>query len=85
MLRVGLNIMGEVTRLTSDLRCGLQSSRSFLRVANMPMKIGIYCMVRVVCLDQREYMFENFEENHVLLRPGAKVTQFYADGVGRPA
>ena len=38
-------------------------------------------MVRVVCLDQREYMFENFEENHVLLRPGAKVTQFYADGV----
>ena len=45
------------------------------------MKIGIYCMVRVVCLDQREYMFENFEENHVLLRPGAKVTQFYADGV----
>lgn len=26
-------------------------------------------------------MFENFEENHVLLRPGAKVTQFYADGV----
>ena len=47
----------------------------------MPMKIGIYCMVRVVCLDQREYMFENFEENHVLLRPGAKVTQFYADGV----
>lgn len=38
-------------------------------------------MVRVVCLDQREYMFENFEKNHVLLRPGAKVTQFYADGV----
>ena len=47
----------------------------------MPMKIGIYCMVRVVCLDQREYMFENFEENHVLLRPGAKVGQFYPDGV----
>ncbi len=32
--------------------------------------------------ENRRYMFENFEENHVLLRPGAKVTQFYADGMG---
>ena len=31
--------------------------------------------------ENRRYMFENFEENHVLLRPSAKVTQFYADGV----
>lgn len=31
--------------------------------------------------ENRRYMFENFEENHVLLRPGAKVTQFYADSV----
>ena len=31
--------------------------------------------------ENRRYMFENFEKNHVLLRPGAKVTQFYADGV----
>lgn len=31
--------------------------------------------------ENRRYMFENFEENHVLLRPGAKVNQFYADGV----
>ena len=31
--------------------------------------------------ENRRYMFQNFEENHVLLRPGAKVTQFYADGV----
>ena len=31
--------------------------------------------------ENRRYMFENFEENHVLLRPGAKVTQFYTDGV----
>ena len=31
--------------------------------------------------ENRRYMFENFEETHVLLRPGAKVTQFYADGV----
>ena len=31
--------------------------------------------------ENRRYMFENFEENHVLLRLGAKVTQFYADGV----
>ena len=31
--------------------------------------------------ENRSYMFENFEENHVLLRPGTKVTQFYTDGV----
>ena len=31
--------------------------------------------------ENSRYMFENFEENHVLLRPGAKVTQFYTDGV----
>lgn len=31
--------------------------------------------------ENRRYMFENFKENHVLLRPGAKVTQFYDDGV----
>lgn len=31
--------------------------------------------------ENRRYMFENFEENHVLLRSGAKVTQFYTDGV----
>ena len=31
--------------------------------------------------ENRRYMFENFEENHVLLRPGTKVTQFYTDGV----
>lgn len=31
--------------------------------------------------ENRRYMFENFKENHVLLRPGAKVTQFYTDGV----
>ena len=31
--------------------------------------------------ENRRYMFENFEENHVLLRPGAKVAQFYTDGV----
>ena len=31
--------------------------------------------------ENRRYMFENFEANHVVLRPGAKVTQFYTDGV----
>ena len=31
--------------------------------------------------ENRRYMFENFETNHVLLRPGAKVGQFYPDGV----
>ncbi len=31
--------------------------------------------------ENRRYMFENFEEHHVLLRPSAKVSQFYPDGV----
>ena len=31
--------------------------------------------------ENRRYMFANFEEHHVLLRPSAKVSQFYPDGV----
>ena len=31
--------------------------------------------------ENRRYMFANFEEHHVLLRPSAKVGQFYPDGV----
>ena len=31
--------------------------------------------------ENRRYMFENFARHHVLLQPGAKVGQFYADGV----
>ena len=31
--------------------------------------------------ENRRYMFANFEEHHVLLLPGAKVGQFYPDGV----
>lgn len=31
--------------------------------------------------ENRQYMFENFEKHHVLLRPSAKVSQFYSDGV----
>ena len=31
--------------------------------------------------ENRRYMFANFEEHHVLLQPGAKVRQFYPDGV----
>lgn len=31
--------------------------------------------------ENRRYMFANFAENHVLLQPGAKVSQFYEDGV----
>lgn len=38
-------------------------------------------IVADVVPENRKYMFENFEENHVQLYPGAKVGQFYADGV----
>ncbi len=31
--------------------------------------------------ENRRYMFENFARNHVQLQPGAKVGQFYTDGV----
>lgn len=31
--------------------------------------------------ENRKYMFENFRRNHVMLHPGAKVGQFYTDGV----
>ena len=31
--------------------------------------------------ENRRYMFENFETHHVLLRPSAKVSKFYPDGV----
>ena len=31
--------------------------------------------------ENRRYMFANFEEHHVLLRPSAKVGRFYSDGV----
>ncbi len=34
-----------------------------------------------VVAENRRYMFENFERNHVQLQPGAKVGQFYTDGV----
>lgn len=38
-------------------------------------------IVADVVPENRKYMFENFEENHVQLYLGAKVGQFYADGV----
>ncbi|MDY4953048.1 MAG: FAD-dependent oxidoreductase [Candidatus Onthomonas sp.] len=48
-------------------------------------KVGIIEMKDVIAADvvpeNRGYMFENFERNHVLLRPSAKVSRFYADGV----
>lgn len=31
--------------------------------------------------ENRRYMFENFERNHVLLYPNAKIARFYPDGV----
>ena len=48
-------------------------------------EVGIIEMKEVIAADvvpeNRRYMFENFEEHHVLLCPGAKVGQFYKDGV----
>ena len=47
--------------------------------------VGIVEMKDVIAADvtpeSRRYMFENFEENHVQLQPGARVSQFYPDGV----
>lgn len=34
-----------------------------------------------VTKENRRYIFENFTEHNVFLRPGAKVGQFYTDGV----
>ena len=48
-------------------------------------QVGIIEMKDVIAADvtpeNRRYMFENFARNQVLLRPGAKVSRFYADGV----
>ena len=48
-------------------------------------EVAIVEMKDVIAADvtpeNRRYMFANFEEHHVLLRPGAKVGQFYPDGV----
>lgn len=48
-------------------------------------EVGIIEMKPVIAQDvtkeNRRYMFENFEEHKVLLCPGAKVGQFYTDGV----
>lgn len=47
--------------------------------------VGIVEMKDVIAADvtpeNRRYMFDNFERHHVTLRPGARVTRFYADGV----
>ena len=48
------------------------------RVAVIEMKDVIAADVTP---ENRRYMFKNFEENHVLLCPSAKVTRFYPDGV----
>ncbi len=48
-------------------------------------KVGIIEMKDVIAADvtpeNRRYMFENFQEHEVLLMSGAKVGQFYPDGV----
>jgi NADPH-dependent 2,4-dienoyl-CoA reductase/sulfur reductase-like enzyme len=48
-------------------------------------EVGIIEMKDVIAADvvpeNRRYMFENFRRHDVLLRPGAKVGQFYTDGV----
>ena len=48
-------------------------------------EVAIIEMKDVIAADvvpeNRRYMFENFKRNHVQLQPGAKVGQFYTDGV----
>lgn len=48
-------------------------------------EVAIIEMKDVIAADvvpeNRKYMFENFARNHVLLKPGAKIGHFYADGV----
>lgn len=48
-------------------------------------EVAIIEMKDVIAADvvpeNRRYMFENFTRNHVQLQPGAKVGQFYTDGV----
>lgn len=48
-------------------------------------EVAIIEMKDVIAADvvpeNRRYMFENFARNHVQLQPGAKVGQFYTDGV----
>ena len=48
-------------------------------------QVAIIEMKDVIAADvtpeNRRYMFENFETHHVLLRPSAKVSKFYPDGV----
>lgn len=54
-------------------------------LAERGYEVGIIEMKDVIAADvtpeNRRYMFENFAENHVQLQPGAKVGQFYTDGV----
>lgn len=54
-------------------------------LAEQGHQVGIIEMKDVIAADvtpeNRRYMFENFQEHEVLLMPGAKVGQFYPDGV----
>ncbi len=48
------------------------------QVAIVEMKPAI---AEDVTAENKRYIFENFERNHVQLYPNAKITQFYSDGV----
>lgn len=48
------------------------------QVAIVEMKSAI---AEDVAPENRRYMFENFQRNHVLLYPNARITNFYPDGV----
>ena len=54
-------------------------------LAEREHEVGIIEMKDVIAADvtpeSRRYMFENFEEHHTVLQPGAKVCKFYPDGV----
>ena len=64
---------------------GMVGCEAAVYLAERGHQVAVIEMKDVIAADvtpeNRRYMFENFEENHVLLRPGTKVTQFYTDGV----
>lgn len=64
---------------------GMVGCEAAVYLAERGHQVAIVEMKDVIAADvtpeNRRYMFRNFEENHVLLQPGAKVTRFYADGV----
>ena len=74
--------MGKKTLVVGGGMVGCEAAEY---LAERGHEVGIIEMKDVIAADvtpeNRRYMFANFERNHVLLRPGAKVGHFYPDGV----